>query len=123
MRNHAIAAVIIGGLLVANAAMAQTANLAYATGEPRSEHLVFLDRGNQLPSAATPAVAKAATAAKAGKTVLIVGRADQAQVVKQEMVREGAPATAIVVSNDTGKALPKADALSDTANRKVEIKY
>jgi hypothetical protein len=123
MRNYGFAAVMIGGLFVANAALAQTANLAYATGEPRSEHLVFLDKGNQLPPSATPAVARAASAAKAGRTVMVVGRADQVQVVKQEMLREGAPASAIVVSNDTGKPLPKADVLSDTANRKVEIKF
>ena len=37
--------------------------------------------------------------------------------------RGGAPATAVVVANEPGKALPKADALSDTSSRKVEIKF
>lgn len=123
MRKLSIAAVTIGGLFLAPAAMAQSTHLAYATGEPRSEYLVFLEKGNHLPSTATPAVQKAVSAAKAGKTVMVVGRADQAQVVKQEMVREGAPATAIVVANEPTKPLPKVDALSDTASRKVEIKF
>jgi hypothetical protein len=109
--------------LLASPAMAQTANLAYATGEPRSESMVFLEKGNVLPESATPLVSKATKAAKAGKTIHLVGRADQADVVKQEMIREGAPANAIVVAREPVKALPKVDALSDTASRKVEIKY
>ena len=76
-----------------------------------------------LPQSAAPMVSKAVDAAKAGKTIHLVGRADQAEVVKQEMIREGAPASAIVVAREPGKPLPKADALSDTASRKVEIKY
>jgi hypothetical protein len=123
MQKYRIAAIMLGGLLLASPAMAQTANLAYATGEPRSESMVFLEKGNVLPESATPLVSKATKAAKAGKTIHLVGRADQADVVKQEMIREGAPANAIVVAREPVKALPKVDALSDTASRKVEIKY
>lgn len=123
MQKYGIAAVMLGGLFLAPLAMAQSTNLAYATGEPRSEYLVFLEKGNHLPSSATPALQQAISAAKAGKTVMVVGRADQAQVVKQEMLREGAPAGAIVVANEPAKPLPKADSLSDTASRKVEIKF
>ena len=39
--------------------MAQSTHLAYATGEPRSEYMVFLEKGNQLPPSATPMVSKA----------------------------------------------------------------
>ena len=123
MRKSGIAAVIIGGLFAAPLAMAQSTNLAYATGEPRSEQLVFLEKGNQLPTSATPAVSKAASAAKSGKTVMVVGRGEQAEVVKQEMIREGAPATAIVVAREPSKPLPKVDAIGDVGARKVEIKY
>lgn len=123
MQKFGIAAVMFGGLVLAPVAMAQSTNMAYATGEPRSEYLVFLEKGNHLPGTATPALQQAISAAKAGKTVMVVGRADQAQIVKQEMVREGAPAGAIVVSNDPSKPLPKGDAFSDTASRKVEIKF
>jgi hypothetical protein len=123
MSNYRIAAVLLGGLFLAPAAMAQSTHLAFATGEPRSEYLVFLDKGNQVPPSATPMVSKAVSAAKAGKTVMVVGRLDHAQVVKQEMLRDGAPSTAIILANDPGKALPKVDALSDASNRKVEIKF
>jgi hypothetical protein len=123
MQKYRIAAVMLGGLLVATPAMAQSTYQAYATGEPRSEYMVFLEKGNHLPSTAVPALEKAVSAAKAGKTVMVVGRTDQAQVVKREMVREGAPASAIVLANEPTKPLPKGDALTDTASRKVEIKF
>jgi hypothetical protein len=123
MQKHGIAAVMLGGLFLASPAMAQSTHQAYATGEPRSEYMVFLEKGNVLPESAIPMVNKASKAAKAGKTIHLVGRADQAEIVKQEMIREGAPANAIVVAHEPVKALPKVDSLSDTANRKVEIKY
>jgi len=123
MQKYRIAALAIGGLLLAPAAMAQSTHLAYATGEPRAETLVFLEKGNQLPPTATPMVSKAVNAAKAGKTVHVVGRGDQAEVVKQEMIRAGAPAASIVVAREPVKPLPKVDSIGDTASRKVEIKY
>jgi len=123
MPKYRIAAVMLGGLFLASPAMAQSTHLAYATGEPRSESLVFLEKGNLLPQSATPMVGKAVSAAKAGKTIHLVGRSDQAEVVKREMIREGAPASAIVVAQEPSKPLPKSDALSDTASRKVEIRY
>ena len=123
MQKFRIAAVMLGGLFLASPAMAQSTNLAYATGEPRSEYMVFLEKNNLLPPSAAPMVSKAVSAAKAGKTIHLVGRADQAEVVKQEMIRDGAPASAIVVAREPPKALPKVDSLSDTSSRKVEIKY
>ena len=123
MRKYGIAALTIGGLFLAPVAMAQSTHLAYATGEPRSEHLVFLEKGNMLPSSATPVLAKAADAAKSGKTVMVVGRGDQVEVVKQQMIRDGAPATAIVVAREPSKPLPTVDSIGDVTSRKVEIKY
>ena len=70
-----------------------------------------------------PMISKASKAAKAGKTIHLVGRADQAEIVKAEMIREGAPANAILVAREPVKALPKVDSLSDAASRKVEIKF
>ena len=123
MQKYRIVAVMLGGLFLVSPAMAQSTHLAYATGEPRSETMVFLEKGNVLPESAVPMVSKASKAAKAGKTIHLVGRADQAELVKQEMIREGAPANAIVVAREPSKALPRVDSLSDTASRKVEIKY
>lgn len=123
MPKYRIAAVLLGGLFVATPVVAQTTNLAYATGEPRSEYMVFLEKGNVLPESAVPMVSKATKAAKAGKTIHLVGRADQAEIVKAEMIREGAPANAILVAREPAKALPKVDSLGDASSRKVEIKY
>ena len=123
MQKHRIAAIMLGGLFLVSPAMAQNTHLAYATGEPRSEYMVFLEKNNQLPPSAAPMVVKAINAAKAGKTIHLVGRADQADVIKQEMIRNGVPASAIVVAREPMKALPSVDSLSDTASRKVEIKY
>jgi hypothetical protein len=123
MPKYRIAAVVLGGLFLASPVMAQNTNLAYATGEPRSEYMVFLEKGNVLPESAVPMVNKASKAAKAGKTIHLLGRADQAEIVKQEMIREGAPANLIVVAREPVKTLPKVDSLGDAASRKVEIKY
>jgi hypothetical protein len=123
MPKYRIAAVVLGGLFLTSPAMAQSTNLAYATGEPRAESMVFLERGNVLPESAVPMVSKASKAAKAGKTIHLVGRADQAEIVKQEMIREGAPANAIVVAREPVKTLPKVDSVGDASSRKVEIKY
>ena len=123
MQKHRIAAIMLGGLFLASPVMAQSTNLAYATGEPRSETMIFLQQGNVLPPSAAPMVSNAINAARAGKTVHLVGRTDQVEVVKQEMIRDGAPASAIVVAHEPSKALPKVDAVSDSATRKVEIKY
>jgi hypothetical protein len=123
MQDRRIAAVMIGGLFLASPVMAQNTNLAYATGEPRSETIVFLQRGNVLPPSAAPMVSNAIIAARAGKTVHLVGRQDQAEVVKDEMVRDGAPASAIVVAHDPMKDLPRVDGVSASATRTVAIKY
>jgi len=123
MSKYRIAAVVLGGLFLASPVMAQSTNLAYATGEPRSEYMVFLEKGNVLPESAVPMVSKATKAAKAGKTIHLLGRADQAEIVKAEMIREGAPANAILVAREPAKVLPKVDSLSDASSRKVEIKF
>ena len=123
MPKYRIAAIVLGGLFLASPAMAQSTNLAYATGEPRSESMVFLEKGNVLPESAVPLVSKATKAAKAGKTIHLLGRADQAEIVKAEMIREGAPANLILVAREPAKVLPKVDSLSDASSRKVEIKY
>lgn len=124
MQKYGIAAVLIGGFFVAPMAMAQTTQLAYATGEPRSEYMVFLDKGNQVPDVAQVTLRKAADAAKTGKTIHLVGRGDQAEVVKQELVREGAPVSAINLTREPIKALPKpADNIADPSGRRVEIKF
>ena len=123
MQKYRIVSVMLGGLFLASPVMAQSTNLAYATGEPRSETIIFLQKGNVLPPSAAPMVSNAITAARAGKTVHLMGRADQAEAVKQEMIRDGAPANAIVVAHEPVKVLPRVDSVSDSASRTVAIKY
>lgn len=123
MQKYRIAAVMLGGLFLSYSAMAQSTNLAYATGEPRSESIIFLQKGNVLPPSAAPMISDAITAARSGKTIHLVGRLDQAEAVKQEMIRDGAPAGAIVVAHEPVKALPRVDAVSESASRTVAIKY
>lgn len=123
MQKYRIATFVLGGLFLAPAAMAQSTHLAYATGEPRSEYMVFLDRGNQVPDVAQTTVRTAVSAAQAGKTVHVVGRGDLAEVVKQQMIRDGAPASSIVVAREPSKPLPKVDPIGDPATRKVEIRF
>lgn len=124
MLHHRMAAVLVGGLFLAPlAATAQSSQMAYATGEPRSEYMVFLERDNQVPAVAADTLRTAANAAKAGKTIHVVGRADHAQAVKQELVRDGAPANAVIVAREPVKPLPKVDTISDPASRKVDIKF
>ena len=126
MHKSRIAAVIVGGILTASvpAAMAQSTDMAYATPAPRSEVLVFLDRSNAIPGSAIGALSMDVVAAQSGKTVEVVGQAEQVAAVTKELVREGAPIGRIVVSEQRPVALPRAgDAISDQANRRVELKF
>jgi OOP family OmpA-OmpF porin len=127
MRLHGFAAVLLGSMILAPipAAMGQTANIAYAV-DPRPEYVVFLDRGtNQLSSAASDTVRIAARAAKSAHVIRLVGRPDQAQVVKNELIRDGVPAGSIVVVDRASyKPFPAAaGGIAEPVNRRVEILF
>ena len=126
MQNRRISTVLAGGLLVLapiSAAMGQT-NVAYASA-PRSEYVVFFDSATgELPSVATKTIHMAARAAKSAGAVHITGRADRAEAVKNQLVREGIPAESIVVAHEAASPLPKPnDGLKDPLNRRVEISF
>jgi len=119
------AAVLIGGLFLAPlATMAQSTSLAYATGQPRSEYMVFLDKGaGPLPPTAAATVRTAARVA-AGKPIHVSGRAEHAQLVRQELIRDGVPATSIFVYTDRGPVLTRInDGISSPNDRRVDIKF
>jgi hypothetical protein len=125
MRNYGITAAFVSGIFLASipAAMAQTTKVAYAA-EPRSEYVVFLDSGKQLSGAAMDTVRVAANTAKSTHRVRIVGRADYAEAVKNEMLREGVPAQSIIVRHETSKPLPRiADGIGEPSGRRVEISF
>jgi hypothetical protein len=106
-----------------SAAMAQSTSLAYAAA-PRADYVVFLDSGATLSPMASYMVQNAARAAKSAKTIEITGRADYAEVVKTEMLRNGVSANAIVVTPKVGSPLPKTpDGIKDPMTRRVEISF
>jgi hypothetical protein len=127
MKKLHIGAILLGGLVAAPlyAATAQTTNVAYAS-EPRPGYVIFFDKGPaRLSSLADETIRKAAAdAGKSASLVRVVGRADYADAVKNELVRDGVPARSIVVVPRTGSPIPTiADGVSEPANRSVEIRY
>lgn len=125
MQITRIAGLVLAGAFLAPipAAMAQSTNIAYAS-TPRTEYVVFLDNGATLSPMASYMIQKAARAAKSAKTVQITGRADYAEAVKSELLRNGVAANAIVVTSQAYNPLPKApDGLKDPMMRRVEIAF
>ncbi len=127
MKKLHIGAIVLGGLvaLPLQASMAQSTEVAFAN-DPRPGYVVFFDRSTgQLSRAADETIRRAAADAdKSAGLVRVVGRAEYATVVKDQLVRDGVPARAIVVVPKTGNPLPTIpDGVSEPANRSVEIKY
>ncbi|MEA2804038.1 MAG: hypothetical protein QOE49_4133 [Rhodospirillaceae bacterium] len=127
MKKLHIGAILLGGLVAAPlyTAMAQTTNVAYAS-DPRPGYVVFFDKGTaRLSSVADETIRRAAADAdKSAGLVRVVGRADYADAVKNELVRDGVPARSIVVVPRADSPLPTiADGVSEPAHRSVEIKY
>jgi hypothetical protein len=127
MKKLHIGAILLGGLVAAPlyTAMAQTTNVAYAS-DPRPGYVVFFDKGTvRLSSVADETIRRAAADAdKSAGLVRVVGRADYADAVKNQLVRDGVPARSIVVVPRAESLLPTiADGVSEPANRSVEIKY
>jgi hypothetical protein len=128
MKKLHIGAILLGGLVVAplQASMAQTTNVAYAYASERPGYVVFFDKGtSQLSAVASETIRQAAAGTdKAAGLVRVVGRADHAAAVRNELVRDGVAARSIVVVPKNSNPLPAiADDVSDPANRSVEIKY
>ena len=110
------------------------------TPPPARNFLVFFDFDKStLTPRAMDIVKEAASVAKAGQNarVTCTGHTDtagpanynmalslrRANAVKNELVRQGVRADAIVVKSEVGSPLPKAgDGLSDPSDRRVTIK-
>ena len=97
MKKLHIGAILLSGLVAVplHASMAQTTNVAYGyASEPRPGYVVFFDKGTaQLSSVADQTIRKAAADAdRSAGLVRVVGRADYANAVKNELVRDGVPA-------------------------------
>lgn len=117
-------AVAIGGLaLMPLSVMGQDlASAPNASPVVRSDHLVFMgSHDKRVPESAMETVRTAADAAKRS-TVRIEGRADYANVVKQELIRQGAPASAISIRPIAAQPLARAgDGLTVSSDRGVAL--
>ena len=118
-------AIIVGGLAVMPVS-AMSQDLASAAYPPvaKSDHMLFMERGSiRVPNSAMDTVRSAADAAKSSP-VLIEGRPDYANAVKQELVRQGAPAASITVRPSPVQPLARAgDDVAVTADRSVAIRF
>ncbi len=118
-------ALLIGGLaLMPLSAMAQ--NLASAPNAAPvvvSEHRIFLASDASIPASALETVRTAAEAARQAP-IRIEGRADYANAVKRELVRQGAPASAIRIAPVTPPSLARAaDGVAVPPERSVVLNF
>lgn len=119
-------ALVIGGLaLMPLSAMSQNlASAPSASPVAKSDHMLFMEMGTtRVPDSAMDTVRNAADAAKSSP-VRIEGRADYANAVKQELVRQGAPASSISVRPTMSQPLAKVgDGVTDPTDRSVALKF
>ena len=122
MRHLKAGTILLGSLILAPSAFAQT-EVAYAN-EPKPGYVIFFSNGPaRLSSVAGETIQMAASDAdRSAGLVRVVGPAAYASAVKDELVRDGVPARAIVVVPRTASALPgMGDGISEPAS--VEIRY
>jgi hypothetical protein len=127
MKKLHIGAILLSGFVAApmQAAIAQSTEVAFAK-DPQPAYVVFFDKDtHQLSGIADETIRRAAADAdKSAGLIRVVGRADYANAVKNQLVRDGVPARSIIVVPKNGNPLPTiADGVSEPANRSVEIKY
>ena len=126
MQTYRTAAVLLGGIFLGPTptATGQTTDLASAT-VPTSEYVVFLDNGtNRLSSAAIDTIRIAAGAARSATIIRVAGRADYAEAVKNELVRDGVLSGSVIVGREPGSSLPTvADGIAEPLSRRVEITF
>jgi hypothetical protein len=123
MRTLQISTILLGAVLLAPFQAAQAQDVAYAN-ESRPGYVIFFSNGPaHLTSVASETIQMAAKDAdRSAGLIRVVGPVGYASVVKDELVRDGVPARAIVVMPRTASALPAADdSIADPET--VEIHY
>jgi hypothetical protein len=118
MRKLGIA-IVLGSVLMAapfSAAMSQSA---------KSDYTVFIDRsGNKPLTAAAKDTIHKAVAASRSHVIEISGRADYAEAVRDELLRQGVPADRISLHPVAAKPLLKVgDGMSNPTDRQVVISF
>jgi hypothetical protein len=122
MRLLKFGAILLGGLILAPSAFAQT-EVAYAN-ESRPGYVIFFSNGPaHLSSVAGETIQMAvADADRSAGLIRVVGPVGYATVVKDELVRDGVPVRAIVVVPRPANALV-ATGDGDGEPARVEIHY
>lgn len=122
MRTLSSVVVLAGLALTPVTAMSQ--DLASAPNALVSDQMVFMGISDTyVPASAMETIRSAADAANSA-SVLIEGRADRANAVKQELIRQGAPAEAITVRPAPTRPLIQAgDGVADPTGRRVNIRF
>jgi hypothetical protein len=123
MRKLQISTILLGGILIAPFQTAVAQEVAYAN-ESRPGYVIFFSNGPaHLTSVAGETIKMAASDAdRSAGLIRVVGPVGYATVVKNELVRDGVPARAIVVVPRTANALPSSgDGIAEPAT--VEIHY
>jgi len=122
MRTLSSVVVLAGLALMPVTAMSQ--DLASAPNAPVSDQMVFMGISDtNVPASAMETIRSAADAANSAP-VRIEGRADRANAVKQELIRQGAPAEAITVRpTPTAPLVQAGDGLADPTERRVNIRF
>lgn len=112
MRTFSSVVVLAGLALTPATAMSQ--DLASAPNALVSDQMVFMGISDTyVPASAMETIRSAADAANSA-SVQIEGRADRANAVKQELIRQGAPAEAITVRPTPTRPLVQAGEGSPT---------
>ena len=123
MRKLQISTILLGGILLAPFQSSVAQEVAYAN-ESTPGYVIFFSNGPaHLSSVAGETIQMAATDAdRSAGLIRVVGPVGYANVVKDELVRNGFPARAIVVVSRTTEPLPGAnDGVPEPAS--VEIHY
>ena len=123
MRKLQIGTILLVGILVAPFQAAQSQEVAYAY-ESKPGYVIFFSNGPaHLTSVAGETIKMAASDAdRSAGLIRVVGATGYATAVKDELVRDGVPARAIVVVPRTASLLPTSDdGIAEPAS--VEIHY
>ncbi|MBI3197241.1 MAG: hypothetical protein HYZ40_06980 [Rhodospirillales bacterium] len=131
----ALAAGLVGGcvvLLVPGLTKANAADIAAAApataAQPRPGYVVFFEQGTtEVSSTAAGTIRLATRKVRANKAALVrlVGRADYAEAVKAELVRQGVqPASIVLVGRDDNSPIVRASTgVAEPASRYVLIAF
>jgi hypothetical protein len=123
MRKYTLA-LLAGGLLMGVAGAATAQDLAMAVPSPKSEFMIFTEKGSHaLSPTALSTIRSAVSEARNARQVTLTGGPENVAAVKSELLRQGVPANAIVARNDAGSPLPKVGDGLDPSDRRVSITF